>query len=260
MSENEDLIRFARDLANPDFSLSVPTVAKGVINKLLAALEPLPTPPSPMAERDPDARDPEWIVQQRIAGWPDMHPEDFCHRCGTRNMLWAAATREVWLAGTSKWAAETGREGICCPRCFADMHADQTGHSTIWIFSPHVADRADGESGPEALAKSDLIVAAKDWLDSIDRDASAENEVDASILEDLIKGYRREPEPREVTTVEELDALPLRSFIREYDGFHRLKEIDGEWLLCIQSGGRSSSNEIELPATVLFTPSTEQPS
>ncbi|TFB96544.1 MULTISPECIES: hypothetical protein [unclassified Cryobacterium] len=226
--------------------------------------ESLPTPPADAVKRDPDARDPEWIVQQRIAGWPEMHPEDFCHRCGTRNMLWAAATREVWLAGTSKWAAETGREGICCPRCFADMHADQTGHSTTWMFSPHVATppageqneepypgcagdgdcpapahqhgcfadlvghcnepeahvEAAGEPEREALAKSDLIVAATEWLDSLDRDTSAEDEVDASILEDLIKGCRREPEPREVTTVEYETATttgPRKSWDRSID-------------------------------------------
>jgi len=60
--------------------------------------------------------------------------------------------------------------------------------------------------------------------------------------------------PRTVTTVEELDALPAQSFIRERDGFHRLKEFNGTWLLCIQSGGTGESDEIELPATVLYTP------
>ncbi|TFD80699.1 hypothetical protein E3T54_02860 [Cryobacterium sp. Sr8] len=65
---------------------------------------------------------------------------------------------------------------------------------------------------------------------------------------------RWETTPRTVTTVEELDALPARTLIREYDGFRRLKEINGMWLLCIQSGGIGESDEIVLPATILYVP------
>ncbi|TFD27464.1 hypothetical protein [Cryobacterium cryoconiti] len=60
--------------------------------------------------------------------------------------------------------------------------------------------------------------------------------------------------PRTILTPKEADALPLRSLIREHDGFHRLKEISGSWLLCIQSGGVSASDELEYPAEVLYTP------
>lgn len=79
---------------------------------------------------------PEAIKAQRETGWPDIHPEDFCHRCGTRNMLWCATSREDWLTATEPWAAETGREGICCPQCFAEMHAENTGVATIWMLTP----------------------------------------------------------------------------------------------------------------------------
>lgn len=54
---------------------------------------------------------PDEIERQRAVGWPEIHPEDFCHRCGMENMLWAAE-REEWLKATKAWAAETGREGI----------------------------------------------------------------------------------------------------------------------------------------------------
>lgn len=70
------------------------------------------------------------IAQQRELGWPDMHPEDFCHLCGLRNPTWFVS-RKDWLIGTAKWAAETGREGICCPRCFQIMYDEATGHTTI---------------------------------------------------------------------------------------------------------------------------------
>ena len=62
--------------------------------------------------------------------------------------------------------------------------------------------------------------------------------------------------PREVRTVEELDALPQYSLIQEYDGFKRIKWQTGKWLLCIPRGAISESAEIELPARILFTPST----
>ncbi len=73
------------------------------------------------------------IAEADAAGWPEpgIHPEDYCHVCGHANMFWYV-DRDVWLAATSAWAAETGKQGICCPRCFADMHEQQTGEWTIW--------------------------------------------------------------------------------------------------------------------------------
>lgn len=71
------------------------------------------------------------IRREREAGWPTMHPEDYCHRCGARNMPWHV-DRATWLTATSAWAAETGREGICCPQCFVEMYEAATGELTIW--------------------------------------------------------------------------------------------------------------------------------
>lgn len=78
--------------------------------------------------------DPAFIAEQRTLGWPDIHPEDYCHLCGGRNLAWHV-DRELWLVATAKWAAETGREGICCPSCFARMFADATGHDPIWTMT-----------------------------------------------------------------------------------------------------------------------------
>lgn len=75
------------------------------------------------------------IAEQRALGWPDIHPEDFCHRCGARNIDWFT-DRESWIAATSAWAAETGREGICCVTCFADMYREATGRNPTWKVSP----------------------------------------------------------------------------------------------------------------------------
>lgn len=79
--------------------------------------------------------DPALILAQRAAGWPDFHPEDYCHRCGVRNPRWFT-DRETWLDATSAWAAQTGREGICCPLCLAEMHAEANGREIIWRFEP----------------------------------------------------------------------------------------------------------------------------
>jgi len=85
--------------------------------------------------------DPDHITEQRERGWPDMHPEDYCHRCGNRNPLWVA-DRDDWLTATSAWAAETGREGICCPTCFTEMHTNATGRAVVWRLVPHVGGAA----------------------------------------------------------------------------------------------------------------------
>lgn len=83
---------------------------------------------------------PEWIAEQRRLGWPDMHPEDFCHRCGARNPSWATGPWSRWREGTAAWAAETGREGICCPTCFAVMHEESTGKRVLWALVPYTEE------------------------------------------------------------------------------------------------------------------------
>ncbi|WP_235738978.1 hypothetical protein [Nocardioides alcanivorans] len=78
---------------------------------------------------------PAYVATQRALGWPDIHPEDYCHLCGGRNPLWYA-DRTMWRAVTATWAQETGREGICCPGCFARMAQEQGVHDGVWRFAP----------------------------------------------------------------------------------------------------------------------------
>ncbi|MDY7542621.1 MULTISPECIES: hypothetical protein [unclassified Cryobacterium] len=71
----------------------------------------------------------------------------------------------------------------------------------------------------------------------------------------LVAGYRRQPEPREVTTVEELNALPVESVVMSEDIAYQ-KDGVSIW----DGAGRCwSTTQIDLPARILFTPSTEQP-
>ena len=75
---------------------------------------------------------PSEIPAQRAKGWPDFHPETFCHRCGHRNMNW-------WTEGDD-WATATDdlsrRElEILCPPCFADLWEQATGERVAWKVS-----------------------------------------------------------------------------------------------------------------------------
>jgi len=103
-------------------------------------------PDAPAPTRAPWFVDPAWIGEQRVAGWPDMHPEDWCHRCGRANPSFWYADRRSWLAATSAWAAETGREGICCPSCLPELYTAATGRTATWVLS---LDSEAGRSAPE---------------------------------------------------------------------------------------------------------------
>lgn len=53
----------------------------------------------------------------------EKHPEDFCQKCGNKNVVWSAPT-EIW----DKVFPE---EGIVCPQCFA-FSAEELGYSTMF--------------------------------------------------------------------------------------------------------------------------------
>ncbi|MEC5149175.1 hypothetical protein [Cryobacterium sp. GrIS_2_6] len=93
-----------------------------------------------------------------------------------------------------------------------------------------------------------------------------DDEVTGGIVDAILAALPyREPEPREVTTFEELDALPLWSIVKGLNGVGR-KTPDG-WLLDGYIYPRTSEDLEEYligPFLILFTPpvtpSTEQPS
>ena len=81
---------------------------------------------------------PEEIVAQRAKGWPDFHPEDFCHRCGNRNCNWYAESplwNEVMGDGRDEEAS-----GIVCPTCFTQLATEHFLGSkwriTGWLMVP----------------------------------------------------------------------------------------------------------------------------
>lgn len=80
---------------------------------------------------------PEEIVRQRALGWPDFHPEDFCHRCGRRNA-------GSWSVDSADWNKAVEGQGrgvvdILCPPCFVARHeaaVDDWGHWHLTLEIP----------------------------------------------------------------------------------------------------------------------------
>jgi hypothetical protein len=76
--------------------------------------------------------------RQRRDGWPDIHPEDYCHRCGGPNVSWFVDS-PVWNAvmrpdgPDSPWRWQE----IICPPCFIELAGGGTwelkpSHGTRW--------------------------------------------------------------------------------------------------------------------------------
>ena len=75
------------------------------------------------------------IVEQRALGWPDFHPEDYCHRCGIGNISW-------WIDSdrfnTAMGGLPDGHawNGIVCIQCFVELHQAATGLTCSWTLTP----------------------------------------------------------------------------------------------------------------------------
>ena len=87
----------------------------------------------------------EDITTQRAAGWPDFHPEDFCHRCGHKNVSWyidGSTWADVMRSGDplswGRW-----QEIICIP-CFIELAEERAG-GCAWRITRD-------EHGSESLA------------------------------------------------------------------------------------------------------------
>jgi len=110
---------------------------------------------------------------------------------------------------------------------------------TVFVCSP------DGSGGHEMNAAALALIMANNTIERLTRELAES---------------RREPEPREVTTVEELDALP--------EGIVILSEVGGVWERWLDgigavwretgSSAKHYASDIALPARILFTPSTEE--
>lgn len=100
--------------------------------KFRAALSPDsgadPTPEDHADFDDLDCVDLDVIWDQEAKGWPDFHPETFCHRCGHRNVA-------SWFVGNRDWnllrvARVLPASEIICPSCFTDLYEKLTSPCT----------------------------------------------------------------------------------------------------------------------------------
>lgn len=85
---------------------------------------------------DRDAISPALIVEQREKGWPDLHPEDYCHQCGGPNVCWWVSGPE-WERATA--SLERGVLTVLCPQCFVAAWERAAGTTSCWELRPSVA-------------------------------------------------------------------------------------------------------------------------
>jgi hypothetical protein len=104
-------------------------VEAGATDHLVAALRtkgwavmaPPNDPPAMLSNRDRPEKQAvtvAYLRRQKAAGWPDVHPEDYCHRCGNRNISWWINSH-IWNAVME--SAFAPYDGIICPSCFGEL-------------------------------------------------------------------------------------------------------------------------------------------
>lgn len=62
---------------------------------------------------------------QRLKRWSDFHPEEFCHRCGKRNVSWWVDS-SIWnpVMRPAGVYLRDGEWEIICPPCFIELAAE----------------------------------------------------------------------------------------------------------------------------------------
>lgn len=121
-----------------------------------AAAAPAPSPDRPSdyealkygtAAASPDPERPTVVTlseieAQRAAGWPDFHPEDFCHRCGRSNIVWWVDS-DLFNEAIGPEGIDPEWRGIVCPQCFVEL----SPLDTVWRLVPR--ERAAGAPSPD---------------------------------------------------------------------------------------------------------------
>lgn len=94
------------------------------------------------------------IDQQRDLGWPDFHPEEYCHRCGGINLTWYVDSDRF---NTAMGGADNNMRwnGIICPGCFVQLHEEATGMYASWKLVPDMFRWPDIEDVMARHRKSD---------------------------------------------------------------------------------------------------------
>lgn len=150
---------------------------------------------------------PATIAAQRAAGWPEWHPEDYCHRCG--------GTNPPWVTDAHLWTVGAGLYDILCITCWVDAYQAATGETVCLRVVPlEYGDEV------EALRRSEGELRQRLGEVEAERDAlAAGGPADvARVLADqrtIIAGLRRESsEYRQIAG----DALAAIQRVRDLHG------------------------------------------
>lgn len=92
--------------------------------------------------------DPAEIVRQRALGWPDFHPEEFCHQCGGRNVRSWFTQLDLWNAATTH--VDRHDLAILCPQCFTEAWEEEYGSVTWELVPVPKTVHEPGDPGPIA--------------------------------------------------------------------------------------------------------------
>lgn len=198
---HEDLLRFARDLANPNFSLTVPSAAKSVIRQLVAAIEAQPAgnpEPNPVLE---DA------YRYKAERGQMNNPKGWGH---VLRQVEGAVSRNPWSATVEQIDA-----ALVTIRRLANL--------------PELpADEVEREALAGLIWKK-----LHDLLGAPGVDAWASGQVADTVL---AADYQFTPKPQMIVSVEMLEALPVGSAVHsaEYgvayldeSGWHFYGSYDG---------------------------------
>lgn len=148
-----------------------------------------------LANRLADSVDPATIPAQQAAGWPDWHPEDYCHRCGRRNIS--------WYTDSAVWNQVHGGSGpIWCPVCFVTAYEQTTGLRPSWRLAP--ADRSD-ETG--ALIRSEAAMRHERDEAIAERDRYAEVVAAAQAWREMRRATPAKPKPTAAALIAAVDRL-----------------------------------------------------
>jgi hypothetical protein len=131
--------------------------------------------------------DPAEIARQRRLGWPEIHPEDFCHRCGNRNLSWYVDS-DLWNR-VMRGPDGDDRHNVVCPPCFARLAAE-IGVDCTWELVPDGRTFADSEAALRALLPADQCAFCPDrrtvgwYFDDVDDDG---NPVTSTVCIDCLR-------------------------------------------------------------------------
>ncbi len=207
------------DAVEGDRELAIWMVADQAVTELMAAHVTIDrlTTERPKAERD--------FEDQRAQGWPDFHPEDFCHRCGRPNISWWTDSDLFNEAIGQPDGIDPEWRGIICPPCFVEL----SPLDTSWQLLPR-------ERAAELASASPVLEAALEW-------------VEADRADDAAIEFGDGPQIRDSAARLDRAGVALRALFPEAPAAER--SDDGAWVITVSAGEPLEVGELGVEAEEL---------